>query len=153
MKNTLILLTAVALTLFAATGCSTLDKVLLAPNITPAVTNTVSGAIEPSHTNYVVAPAVADGIATANTYAPLIPAPYNLPVTAALALLSAGLGIYARQRNGQLSTANAIVNAVVSGVEAVGHPETKAAIQNAAVAAGVQSQLDSVVQPVGQAMK
>lgn len=155
MKKTLLILSAV--TLLAVAGCSTLDKALLTqqPSITPATTNAVTGAVTPPVTNseYVPKPAIQGAITTAQTYTPLIPAPYGTAVDTLLALAAAGLGLYARSRNGalastaaKLQTANTIVQAVVSGVEAVGHPETKAAIQNAAVAAGVQVSLDPIVQ-------
>jgi len=155
MKKLLIILSAV--TLFVVAGCSTFDKAALTatPNVTPAVTNAVTGAVTPPATNttYAPNPALVAGIQQAQGYTGLIPPPYGTAVDGLLALALAGLGLYARSKNGQLSTANSVINAVVSGVEAVGHPETKAAIQNAAVAAGVQVNLDPVVQSVGQAMK
>jgi len=162
MKNTLMILSAVAL--LAVTGCSALDNAVLEKQqtVTPPVTNSVTGVITPPATNTVYAPkpAIQNTIAAAEGAASLVPPPYGTIAGSVLALLAAGLGLYARSRNNQLidttsklSTANSVVSAVVAGVEAVGHPETKAAIQNAAVAAGVQTVLDPIVQTTGQAMK
>jgi uncharacterized lipoprotein YajG len=151
MKKYLILLTAVAL--LAVTGCSTLDNALLNKQTIPASTNAVTGAVTPEQAVYVTKPVIASTIATAQQYAPLIPAPYSFPVEAGLGILSAGLALYARSRNGKLNTANSVLQAVVTGVEAAAHSETKVAIQNAAVAAGVNDDLHAIVQDTTVAMK
>ena len=152
MKKYLILLTAVAL--LAVTGCSTVDKALLDKQvIAPATTNAVTGVVTPEQASYAPKPIIENSIATAKQYAPLIPAPYSLPVELGLSALSAGLALYARSRNGKLNTANSILQAVVTGVEAAAHAETKVAIQNAAVAAGVNDDLHAVVQDTTVALK
>lgn len=155
MKKVLILLSAVAL--LAVTGCETIKKALYdqAPVVVPASTNAVTGVVTPAVTNVVLTPkeSITNGAKTAEGYAGALPPPYGTIAGGLLALALAGVSIYAKQQNGQLSTAQSVIQAVVTGVEAVGHPETKAAIQNAAVAAGVQADLHPVVQDTTLAMK
>lgn len=159
MKKLFLSLSAVAL--LAVTGCHTIDGALLDQHqtIAPATTNAVTGQVTPPTTNttLVPKPAITDALNTANTVAGVLPPPYGDILSGVLALGLGALTLYSRSRNNQLTTqlntSQQVVQAVVSGVEAVGHPDTKAAIQNAAVAAGVQSALDPIVQTTGQAMK
>lgn len=97
-------------------------------------------------TNFVVSPAVTNLVATGQQVTGLLPPPYGTIAGGILALLAAGAGLLAKAKSGQLSTAQSIVSAVVSGVEAAGDANTKSAIQVAASAAGVQADLHSIVQ-------
>lgn len=162
MRNTIALITAVAL--LAVTGCKSVDNALLVPKevVTPPTTNAVTGAITPAVTNTVLVPkdGIENGLATGRQVAQVIPPPYGTVLDGILALGLAALGLYAQNRNKKkeaaetkLDTAVSIVKAITTGVEAIGHPETKAAIQNAAVAAGVQSELHPIVQQVTTEMK
>lgn len=165
MKKMFTLAVLTSLVCLNFTGCAAAKDYLLIqtrvaePFSAPAVTNAATGEVTPAqtvivtNTVYAPAPAIQTALATAHQYTPMLPSPYNVPVDAALGFLSVLLGLYARVMNGKLTKSNAIVNAVIAGVEVVGHPETKAAIQNSAAAAGVQTQLDPLVQNVGQAMK
>lgn len=164
-----LLLGGLTVTLF--TGCATAEKYLLTPTAAtitaaqpaqPATTNTATGEVipaqpaQPAQTNvtaYAPAPAVTSILQTGQQFAPLAPAPWGWIASGLLALISAGLGLFAKSKSGQLSDTQSITRAVVAGVEAANNAEIKAAVQNAAVAAGVQSKLDPIVQSVSAAMK
>lgn len=126
------------------------------------VTNPVTGVATPVtitntqivdrwFTNYAANPAITNAINLGHEATAFIPAPYGDLAALGLTGLSALLGLLVRARNGQLSTANSIVGAVVAGVEAAGDSTTKASIQSHAAAAGVQTELHSIVQATTQA--
>jgi hypothetical protein len=131
-------------------GCGTIDRVLLVPQVTPAITNAATGIVTPPATNYAVNPSLTAAIHAGETYAPLAPAPYGWIASAALALAAGGLGLYAKNRNGKLNDAQSALTAVVTGVEAAGDAAApvKVSIQSAATAAGIQDQLDPLVQSI-----
>jgi len=157
IKTTFIIGLAIAsfVSILTLSGCTAVDHALLTPTVTPASTNAVTGVVTPAVTTYAPNPTVATVLTTGATYAPLAPAPWGWIASGALALATAGLGLYAKVRNGQLNDSQSIVQAVVSGVEAAGTSAApvKASIQNAAAAAGVQSLLDPIVQAVSAQMK
>lgn len=129
----------------------------------PLLTQTATGtnsAGEPFPV-YSPAPAVQTGIDTAKQVSTFLPPPISSIATPALALLSAGLGLYARLSNKRaaaasdtLQTASDALNAVAAGVEASGNSTVKALIQAHAAAAGgdVAQFLDTVVQDVSKNM-
>ena len=122
------------------------------------VTNTVPILVPVTNfvavTNFVYTPAatVTNWIAAAQTVAPLIPPPAGEIVSGVLALALAGLGLFARAKSAQATSAGQMLTATIAGVEAAGHALTKASIQASAAAAGVQDQLDPIVQAVTKNM-
>lgn len=123
------------------------------------VTNTATGAVSTNQTPtqqvvpvYGVSPTLQTGLNYAGAVAPLIPAPFGTILGGVLSLATLGLGFYAKKVNGQLSTAQSVITAVVSGVEVAGDAATKIAIQSHATAAGVQDNLDPIVQTVTKNM-
>ena len=157
------LFVALAAAGFLFTGCGTLTKYALVPTATivqpatPASTNS-AGVVTPAApavivTNYAPNPTVQGALNTGAQYAPLAPAPWGWIASGVLALASAGLGLFAKSKNGQLNDAQSITQAVITGVEAANNADTKKAIQTAAAAAGVQGQLDPLVQSVTAQMK
>jgi len=185
MKKTTLALALLNVVLLI-TACGTLTGSLLSPTnpvVTPATTNfvpvvvpassnAVTGIVTPIQTNYnvvVTAPTtnytyvpntnLVAGIQTAQTVSNFLPAPWGTVTNGVLALALAGLGIYAKSKNGQASNLNDILTATVTGVEAASNalpPATasalKATIQTHAAAAGVQPDLDAVVQAVTKNM-
>lgn len=149
-------------------GAVTPAQTNLTAVVSPATTN-AAGQVSPPQTNqvlvvspavtnpptYTVAPAVQATLATAQQIAPVIPAPFNGLAEGGLALLSGILALTAAWKNKQLSASQkiaAVVQPIIAGVEAAGSPALKSAIQSHAVAAGVQSVLDPIVQAVSQQM-
>jgi hypothetical protein len=155
MKKKFLLILAVAV--FAVAGCTTVDKALLQPvqTIKQSATNSATGEVSPAVTNNAVVPnpTIESGLNTGKQFAGFLPEPYGTGAAGILAILSGALGLYAKARNGKLQTANAVISAVVAGVEAVNNADTKTAIQNAAAAAGVQSNLHPIVQEISAVMK
>jgi hypothetical protein len=145
----------VGLSAILISGCGTVDRVLLVQNVTPAVTNAVTGEVTPPLTNVAIAPKVTATIETGKAYAAAAPPPWGWIASGVLTLLSGGLGIYVKSKNGKLKTSQSMLNAVVAGVEAAGDSagEVKISIQKAAAAAGVQEQLDPLVQKVSSLIK
>jgi hypothetical protein len=147
-KSVIVALLASAVLL--GSGCaatrSLLNGALLTPNITQASTNAATGEVAPPSTNYTPNTTLVSGITTARELSPLAPAPFGWILDGVGGLALAGLTLYAKKKNGQLSTAQAIAGAVISGVEAAGHAETKAAIQKASADAGIAAPLASLVQ-------
>lgn len=99
-------------------------------------TNTVT------HTNYVVNPGVTQVISSAKDVAGSTP--WSLPISGGLAILSGILAVIAKAKSDKAS----LLPAVIAGVEAAGAAAlpVKQSIQNVATAAGVQDQLNKVVQ-------
>jgi len=94
-------------------------------------------------------------IAGGETVSSLIPPPYGTAATAGLGILSGVLGFIARAKSKKLDSVQSIADLVqpmIAGIEKAGDPNTKAAVQSAAVAAGVQPQLHQVVQTVTSQM-
>ena len=124
---------------------------------TQYVTNTVTGAtvtntvivpqiIDRWQTNYAPNPSIVSGVQTGQSVATsLAPAPYGTILGLVGSALLAGLGLLAKVKSGQLATANQIIGAVVSGVEAAGSSPAKQQIALAAHSAGVGPQLAQIV--------
>lgn len=110
------------------------------------VTNTVQTIVERPQTNSVINPALVTGVQTAQTVAGFLPPPWDGIITGIGSLVLGALGIGLKIKGGQLSTANSIIGATVAGVEAANDSATKQSIQQMAAAAGVQSDLHSIVQ-------
>ena len=125
----------IALIVFA--GCKT--NPLIQPVFSPGTTNIQF---------YVPAAPLTNAIAIANQVAPLIPAPFGEIASGVLALATAGLGLYAKAKSNQLSTSQSMLSSVITGVEKGGTPQTKQAIQQSSVAAGVADQLDNAVHQI-----
>ena len=80
MKNKTSLFIGIAVLALAMVfvGCAQFDKAVLAPTVSPAITNAATGIVTPPVTNYVVAPAISAGLAQAGQLAaPLVPPPYH----------------------------------------------------------------------------
>jgi hypothetical protein len=111
---------------------------------TQLVTNTVVTPAVPAQYEYV--PMLTAGMNTAKTVSGFIPPPYGTVAGIALTAVSAILGFILKRKNGQLSTTQTILQSVITGVEAAGDATTKVSIQSHATAAGVQQDLEPVVQ-------
>lgn len=122
--------------LFVA-GCA--SNPLLTPVYAPGTTNVVQ---------YVPAAAVTNALGLGAQVAPLVPPPFGTILSGVLGLATVGLGTYAKIKSGQLTTHQAMLNSVILGVEKAGTPQTKQVIQDTAVAAGVQGQLDPIVRQI-----
>jgi hypothetical protein len=153
MKNKNLLLGSfLATSLLLGSGCAStkalVSGALLTPSVTQASTNPVTGELTPATTNFAPNPTLVSGIETARQLSPLAPAPFGWIIDGVGGLALAGLGLYAKRKSGQFNTAQAIAGAVVAGVEAAGHAETKAAIAKESSKAGVAAALDTLVQNI-----
>jgi hypothetical protein len=104
---------------------------------------------------YQVSPKTTTTLQTGEAIAGAVPAPYGTLAILGLTALSGVLGIFAKLKSGQAASAQEVadlVNPIIAGVESVGNPATKLAIQQHAVAAGVQDVLDPLVQAVSKQM-
>jgi hypothetical protein len=106
---------------------------------------TVTPAVVPQ---FEMNPTVDSALKTGQTVTEFLPPPYGTVASGALMAVSAILGFFLKKKNGQLSTTQTILQSVVTGVEAVGDATTKLSIQSHANAAGVQTQLNPIVQAV-----
>lgn len=122
------------------------------------VTTFVTNGVQTTATNQVITPGVlpqfemqptvSKVLATGETVSGFLPPPYDIVVSGGLTAIGSILAFWLKKKNGQLSTTQTILNSVITGVEAVGDANTKLSIQSHANAAGVQPDLNPIVQTV-----
>jgi hypothetical protein len=78
----------------------------------------------------------------------VLPTPGNWILGGLSSLFVAGLGVYARIKSTQVNKGQAILNAVISGVEAAGDADVKKTIASHVAVTGHASEFDANVQSV-----
>lgn len=104
---------------------------------------------------YAESPVAASVIQTGQTVSQFLPPPYSTAATTGLGLIAGLLGIVAAVKSKKVKSLQSLADLaqpIIAGVEAASDKATKLAIQSHATAAGVQSNLDALVQTVTQTM-
>lgn len=161
MKKILILSVLIGSTLATFTGCATITKLFTSPAPSIEIVSTNSAGVLQTNDILQVQPNtnLVAAIKTGQTIAPLLPQPIGGIASGVLALLAAGLGLYAKSKNTLANSAltsaakaNSLLTTVVAGVEAAGDVGTKTNIARMSTAANNASELDNIVQAISQQM-
>ena len=109
-------------------------------NVSPVVSQTIVTNWT-TNVSFTVNPAVQSFLGKAETVSENIPVPYGEYAAKFFGLLSIGLGILAKMKSDKAK----ILPALIAGVEAAGNADVKKAIQDRALTAGVEGELNKLV--------
>ncbi len=118
----------------------------------PVVIQTGTTNVTATRAHWQVNSNLAAGLETAKAINSVVPSPLSPIIGGLLGLTTTLLAIYGAKKSGQLTTSNAALAAVVTGVEAFNSLPLKQSIQTLAVANGSQEHLDKTVQAVSAEM-